>query len=85
MNDARKIYQTKKQSDFQQDIYRRYLYDIKEHKLCSEIIEIIVSYVPIDLVFDLMDIKTPFDFFYSTKSLKYERHTESTYISIYVS
>ena len=29
MNDARKIYQTKKQSDFQQDLYRRYLYDIK--------------------------------------------------------
>lgn len=87
MNKARIILQKREQTEYHQDIFRRYLVEITKEKSSfpSEMIELIVSFVPIDFVFDLMDIKTPYEFFISPESSKYEKQTCSDYMRVYVS
>lgn len=85
INEARKIKQTNEQTIVQQNIFKEYLYHmtLNKSRFSSELIDAIISFIPIDIVFDLMNIKSPIDFLHSFECEKYEKYTYSSSISIY--
>jgi hypothetical protein len=64
MNEARKIYQTREQTIAQKEKYTNYLTLMTRTKsgVSSEIIALIVDYMPIHVVFELMQSISPSQF-----------------------